>query len=110
MEITENQDKLYRYQKYFRTAASITGGFGKNLKKLSLQLIEHQLAHFIGSDVHNTTNRSFHWNLAHQMVESKLGIEYVDLLQQNAERVITNKQINKRQPEHVMQKKWLGIF
>ncbi len=113
-EIAENPDKLYRLIKNGAlsqvTAASITGGFGKNAKKLSLQLIEHQLAHFIGSDVHNTTNRSLHWKLAHHVVESKLGIDYIDLLQQNAERVITNKQIHKRQPEHVVQKKWLGIF
>ena len=113
-EIADNPDKLYRLIKNGAlsqvTAGSITGAFGKNLKKLSLQLIEHQLTHFVGSDVHNNSNRNFHWRAAHQVIESKLGSDYVDLLQQNAEYVITNKQIRKRQPEHVAKKKLLGIF
>jgi len=113
-EIAENPEKLYRLIKNGAlsqvTAASVAGAFGKKSKTLSLQLIEHQLTHFIGSDVHNTNNRPLHWKAAHDVIKAKLGYEYISLLQQNAERVITKKHIAKRAPEHIQKKKFLSIF
>lgn len=113
-EIAENPDKLYRLIKNGAlsqvTAASVAGAFGKKTKALSLQLIEHQQTHCIGSDVHNSTNRPFHWKAAHDVINAKLGKDYVDLLQQNAKRVITNQHLAKRAPEHIQKKKFLSIF
>lgn len=54
------------------TAASYTGGFGSKIQKLSKQLIEADLVHFIASDAHNVTNRAFHMQEAY----SKLSEEY----------------------------------
>ena len=41
------------------TAGSLTGYFGKKIKKFSEQLIEADLTHFIASDAHNVRNRTF---------------------------------------------------
>ncbi|OJF91865.1 tyrosine-protein phosphatase [Alkalibacterium sp. 20] len=55
------------------TAASYTGGFGKKIEKLSKQLIEANLVHFIASDAHNTTNRSFHMKEAYALLAEDYG-------------------------------------
>src|SRR5699024_3894359 len=41
------------------TAASYVGLFGKEIEKLSTQLIEADLVHFLASDAHNVTSRRF---------------------------------------------------
>lgn len=55
------------------TAASYTGGFGKKIQKISKQLIEANLVHFIASDAHNTGNRSFHMKEAHDLLVKEYG-------------------------------------
>lgn len=55
------------------TAASYTGGFGKKIQKLSKQLIEANLVHFIASDAHNTGNRSFHMKEAYDLLAKEYG-------------------------------------
>ncbi|MCC5894475.1 MAG: tyrosine protein phosphatase [Alkalibacterium sp.] len=55
------------------TAASYTGGFGKKIEKLSKQLIEANLVHFIASDAHNTGNRSFHMKEAYDLLAKEYG-------------------------------------
>jgi len=55
------------------TAASYTGGFGKKIEKLSKQLVEANLVHFIASDAHNTTNRSFHMKEAYAKLAEDYG-------------------------------------
>ena len=42
------------------TAASYIGKFGREIEKLSEQLIEANLVHFLASDAHNVTSRKFH--------------------------------------------------
>lgn len=55
------------------TAASYTGKFGKKIEKLSKQLIETNLIHFIASDAHNVTNRSFHMKEAYDLLAKEYG-------------------------------------
>ncbi|WP_423188931.1 tyrosine-protein phosphatase [Alkalibacterium sp. f15] len=55
------------------TAASYTGGFGKKIEKTSKELIEANLVHFIASDAHNTTNRSFHMKEAYELLAKEYG-------------------------------------
>lgn len=55
------------------TAASYTGGFGKKIKKVSSQLIEANLVHFIASDAHNTGNRAFHMKEAYELLAKEYG-------------------------------------
>jgi protein-tyrosine phosphatase len=76
-EIVQNPDKLYHLVKNGAltqiTAASLVGAFGKNIKRFSKSLIEANLTHFIASDAHNTTNRSFKMREAFDYVENKYG-------------------------------------
>ena len=62
-EIIERSDLLYQLVKKGAltqvTAASVCGDFGKKIKNFTLQLIENNLTHFIASDAHNVTRRTF---------------------------------------------------
>lgn len=92
------------------TAASIAGFFGKSIKKFSLQLIEHNLTHFVASDAHNTHNRSFKLNEAYDTIEQEFGIDSVDLFMENTEMLLAEKSIFKEVPQQIKKKKLFGIF
>lgn len=51
------------------TARSYVGSFGKKNQKLSKQLIEAELVHFITSDAHNISSRRFYRKEAFQQLE-----------------------------------------
>jgi protein-tyrosine phosphatase len=92
------------------TAGSLIGKFGKKIQKLSFQLIDYSLAHFIASDAHNTSSRGFHLRAAYKAVEEKLGVQTRYLLEENAELLIDGQAVNRDQPEQIREKKFLGIF
>ena len=64
------------------TAGSYIGSFGKKIQKLSKQLIEANLVHFIASDAHNITSRTFYMKDAYQRLEKEFGKEKVSKLKQ----------------------------
>ncbi|WP_025025723.1 tyrosine-protein phosphatase [Caldalkalibacillus mannanilyticus] len=70
------------------TAASVAGEFGREVQKFSYLCLEHQLSHFIASDAHNVTSRSFQLTRAYQHVEKKYGFDFVSRLQRNAELMV----------------------
>ncbi|MBS4192621.1 tyrosine protein phosphatase [Bacillus sp. FJAT-49705] len=92
------------------TASSISGMFGKNVKKFSHQLIAANLIHFIASDAHNIHNRAFHMANAYEVIESDYGIDMVCFFQENAGLLIEGKNVYKEVPQQVKKKKLLGIF
>lgn len=109
-EIARNPEKLYQLIKngaYSQvTATSIAGGFGRKLQRLSIQMIEYQLTHFIGSDAHNLTSRVFKWKDAWNIVDKKLGIEYTTKLKKQSIELVNNQNISKLQPEQIPRKKF----
>lgn len=113
-ELLENPLILYNLVKNGAltqvTAASVAGYFGKSIKKFSEQLIEHNLTHFIASDAHNNHNRSFKLNEAYDFIEANYGIDYVYLLTENSELLISDNNVVKQIPEQIKKKKFLGIF
>ena len=113
-EIIENSDILYQFVKKGAcsqvTASSVAGYFGKKIKKFSLQLIEANLTHFIASDAHNLSSRSFKMREAYAVVEKEFGMNGVYLFQENAELLIDSKTIYKEIPTRVKKRKILGIF
>ncbi|PLS17786.1 tyrosine protein phosphatase [Bacillus sp. M6-12] len=113
-EIIENPDILYNLVKNGTlsqiTASSISGHFGKKIKKFSSQLIEANLAHFIASDAHNVTSRSFRLIEAYDEIEKIYGVDTVYQFSENAELLVTGDAIYKEVPEKVKTKKFLGIF
>lgn len=113
-ELQEKPDLLYQFVKNGAltqvTASSVAGYFGKNVKKFSEQLIEHNLTHFVASDAHNTHNRSFKLNQAFDLIETGFGVDYVDLFIGNVNSVVEDSNVNKEAPLLIKRRKFLGVF
>lgn len=92
------------------TAGSISGVFGKKLKKLSEDLIDANLIHFVASDAHPMPNRGFFLEDAFNEIEKAFGEDCVDYLKENAELLVKGEDISTWMPEKVRRKKFLGIF
>lgn len=113
-ELQENPDLMYKLVQNGAltqvTAASVCGYFGKRVKHFSDQLIEANLTHFIASDAHNTTSRTFKINQAYDDIETKFGSDYVYMFTENAELLVKDNNIYKEMPLPIRRKKFLGIF
>lgn len=92
------------------TSSSVCGHFGKNIKKFTQQIIEANLTHFVASDAHNITSRSFRFNEALDVIEKEYGMDMVYLLTENAQLVVDGQNIYKEIPTKIKRKKILGIF
>ncbi|MFC7062325.1 tyrosine-protein phosphatase [Halobacillus seohaensis] len=114
-EIIQHPDILYNLVKKGAftqvTAASVTGRFGKNIKKFSHQLIEANLTHLIASDAHNTDSRGFCMSEAYEEIRESYGSSIVYLFTDNAEFVVNGEVLASDSPEQVRKKKkFMGIF
>ncbi|OMF59353.1 tyrosine protein phosphatase [Paenibacillus sp. FSL R5-0490] len=113
-EIIQEPDILYRLVNNGAltqvTASSLTGHFGKKIKKFSCQLIEANLTHFISSDAHNLTNRPYRLREAYDEIDQSYGIDTVFLFTENAELLVQGQNVYKEPPEKVKTKKFLGLF
>lgn len=93
------------------TSASLVGHYGKKIQKLSIQMIENNLTHFIASDAHHTKQRPFIMN---ELFDNKKIHKYeknIQKLIENAQFVIQNKDIVKRRPtQDYRHKKFFGLF
>lgn len=91
-EIIKNPDLLYKLVKNGTmtqiTAASICGKFGKNIRKFTEQLVDANLTHFIASDAHNITSRSFCFQEALDEIKTSYGSDMVYYFTENAELLI----------------------
>lgn len=113
-EIIENPDLLYKLVSKGAltqiTSSSITGHFGKNIKKFTLQLIEAQLTHFLASDVHSLKNRPFRLADGYGVLNKEFGSEAVYLFKENTELLVKDMAVYKMDPTRIKKKKFLGIF
>ncbi|WP_377887491.1 tyrosine-protein phosphatase [Alkalihalobacillus sp. R86527] len=113
-EIMENPDRLYKLIKEGAlsqlTGSSVTGKMGKKIQKFSMDLIYHNLAHFVASDAHNVTNRPFDLRTAMEAVEREFDMSTRYMLQENAVEMIEGKMVTKELPEEIKRKKFLGLF
>lgn len=91
------------------TAHSLLGHFGKSILSFSLDLCSNNLAHFISSDAHNTTNRGFALSEAYDVLRTELGDPYVSTFQNNANRIIHNLPIVAQSPVWV-RPKWFQFW
>lgn len=92
------------------TASSVTGHFGKKIQKLTFQMMENNLTHFIASDAHNVTSRAFKMKQAFEIVEKRYGESLARYYKNNAEAVLSNEEIYPEPPNQVRNKKFLGLF
>jgi protein-tyrosine phosphatase len=92
------------------TASSLTGVFGKKIQKFSNQLIYSNLVHFIASDAHNLTSRTFGMEQVFYKIVKEYGMDTVCLFNENAQAVVDGKPCFKEVPEKIRPKKFLKIF
>ncbi|MBD7909411.1 tyrosine-protein phosphatase [Sporosarcina gallistercoris] len=89
------------------TAGSVAGSFGKNIQKLSLQLLEANLIHLYGSDAHNTTVRPPLFEKGLDVMEKKKLGEYADLVLENNSQLLKNERLTILETEVLHKtKKW----
>ncbi len=112
--IIENPNLLYDFVQMGvasqLTNGSITGKFGKKIKKISADLIAANLIHFIASDAHNTLSRQFWMNEAFDEIEKQFGMDYLYYFNENAQLLIEGQPIMREMPQKVRQRKFLGLF
>lgn len=92
------------------TAASYTGGFGKKIQKLSSQLIETNMVHFIASDAHNISNRSFYMKEAYRKLEKEFGIEKKASFHQTTKDLVNGDTVIAPTSSSLKTKKMFGLF
>ncbi|CAH2714878.1 Tyrosine-protein phosphatase YwqE [Neobacillus rhizosphaerae] len=91
------------------TSGSILGHFGKKVKSLADKMIEHNLAHFIATDAHNTNSRGFSLQEAYETITNKFGINRTFYFKENAELLLCGQYIYKEEPVPI-RKRILGIL
>lgn len=75
------------------TSSSITGVFGKDVKKTSENLIKNGICNFIGSDAHTTGRRSPKMKEALEEVR-KLNEDIYESIEKNSEAIISNRELD----------------
>jgi len=73
-------------------SGSVAGAFGKNVKKTANILLEHGIYNFIGSDAHNSSNRSTGITDGIDLSRNKNKI-YKDLFHVSAEKMLKNREV-----------------
>lgn len=110
-EKPERLEKLVRHGALTQiTASSVAGYFGKNIQKLSLDLIDANLVHVYGSDVHNLQTRPLLFNEGLDYLEKKGYGNMADLFLDNNERIIKNDSLQILEPSIPTSKKWWNLF
>lgn len=93
------------------TAASYIGKFGKEIEKLSTQLIEHHLVHFLASDAHNVTSRTFYMKEAFEKLEKEYGKEKVRAFDQVTRDLVNGDVVSIPEPQNIEEKRrFFGLF
>lgn len=92
------------------TAGSYVGSFGKKIQKLSYQLIQSDLVHFIASDAHNIHSRDFHMKEAYEKLEKEFGKQKVNQFDQTTKDLINGELIVTNPPKQMQKTKFLGLF
>lgn len=93
------------------TAGSLTGVFGKEIQRVSMQMIQHHLIHFIASDAHNVKTRNFtSLKEAYDLLDSEDPF-ISDQFKENAQYLLNNENINQNEPMKIAKKKrFFGLF
>lgn len=92
------------------TASSLNGELGKNLQKISIKMIEHNLIQFIASDAHHVSNRPFAMNNLFNNSKLKNIEADIEMFLQNNEALIQDKYIRRERPIEFNKSKFFGLF
>lgn len=91
------------------TAGSVSGHFGKGVQNLSLRLIEANCIHTYGSDVHNSETRPLLFDKGLQVLEKKRHTEIIEVLLENNERLIQDRQLIHLEMDEVRRRQWWQV-
>ncbi|MEB8108842.1 capsular biosynthesis protein [Staphylococcus equorum] len=113
--ITENLDILFDLVNGGAlsqiTSSSLLGDFGRKVKKISLQMIDNNLTHFVASDAHSSSVRPFVMDKLFREKSLKTYYEDLERFMENGKAVIKDERISKQQPtQEYKQKKWFGFL
>ncbi|WP_192797461.1 tyrosine-protein phosphatase [Psychrobacillus glaciei] len=92
------------------TAGSLAGHFGRGIQKLSLQLVDANLVHTYGSDVHNLKTRPYKFDAGLRYLEKHKRLDAVDIFLENNARIVENEEVIILEPEDLGKSKWWNIF
>ncbi|MBO7747820.1 tyrosine protein phosphatase [Paenibacillus sp. MWE-103] len=81
------------------TSQSLTGYFGRKVQKLSFQLYNRRMIHFVSSDAHSSLDRTFSLQEAYTLIGRRMGKREVERLRNNAERLLRNEEILAETPK-----------
>lgn len=110
-EKPERLERLVRHGALAQiTGGSLSGHFGKNVQKLSLQLVEANLIHTYGSDIHNLKTRPLLFNEGLRHLEKKNQSDMVEILLENNECILNDDPIVILEPETPVSKRWWQLI
>ncbi|MBT2572013.1 CpsB/CapC family capsule biosynthesis tyrosine phosphatase [Planococcus sp. ISL-110] len=92
------------------TAGSVAGSFGKAIQRTAMSLIDANLIHVYGSDVHSLDKRPFLFNEGLDYLEKKNQHDMVDIFLENNERILLDDHLHVLEPEDIRKGKWWNIF
>ncbi|MGG0657180.1 tyrosine-protein phosphatase [Rummeliibacillus pycnus] len=92
------------------TAGSVVGQFGRAVQRTALDLIDANLVHTYGSDVHNLQTRPFLFEQGLNYLEKHKRSDFVDFFLENNKRIIADTEITVLEPINAEKKKWWNIF
>ncbi|MHC8514323.1 tyrosine-protein phosphatase [Sporosarcina sp. ITBMC105] len=109
-EKPERLQRLIRHGAFAQvTAGSVSGHFGKGVQDLALRLIEANCIHTYGSDVHNTDTRPLAFAEGLTVLEKKRHSEIIEILLENNERILDDRQLIHLEMDEVRKKQWWKI-
>ena len=83
-------------------SGSITGIFGKMVKKTAEMLLQRKMVHIVSTDAHPGSSRMPRMKEAYEFVADKLGRDYSnEVFIENPAKIIKGREIEIRQPEKV---------
>lgn len=94
------------------TTSSYSDYYGETLVANSQQMIQHNLAYILASDVHHMKHRPMNVQVAFKRLEKEYGQEAAQYFQDNARSIFNGDNINKKKPIQLkkLRKKWFGLF
>ncbi|MCP2033612.1 protein-tyrosine phosphatase [Planomicrobium sp. HSC-17F08] len=111
IEKPERLERLLRHGALAQvTSGSLVGSFGKAIQKTAFSLIEANLIHVYGSDVHNMSKRPFVFKEGLAVLEKKKHQEMIEILLFNNECIIQDKTMTILEPLKISKGKWWNLF
>lgn len=90
------------------TCASYVGQFGSEIQKVAKIMIEHNLAHMLSSDAHNTGHRGFYTKAAYELLAKEFGVEKKEMFTQTLKDVVNGDRV--KTLEYTEYKKKFKLF